>query len=243
VRDARQAETLQPASTEQALFLSDILPTGYVAAENCAIKADDVIAIWGCGPVGQFAIRSAFMLGAGRVIAIDRFPERLALARKAKAETIDYGAVDDVVEVLNEMTGGIGPDACIDAVGMEAHGRTLDALYDRTKQMARLQSDRPTVLRQAIRACRKGGIVSIPGMYGGFIDGMPMGTAFAKGLTLKMGQTHVHRYMRPLLEKIENGQIDPSVVITHRFALDDAPQAYKMFRDKQDQCIKVVLRP
>jgi threonine dehydrogenase-like Zn-dependent dehydrogenase len=165
------------------------------------------------------------------------------LARKAKAETIDYGAVDDVVEVLNEMTGGIGPDACIDAVGMEAHGRTLDALYDRTKQMARLQSDRPTVLRQAIRACRKGGIVSIPGMYGGFIDGMPMGTAFAKGLTLKMGQTHVHRYMRPLLEKIENGQIDPSVVITHRFALDDAPQAYKMFRDKQDQCIKVVLRP
>jgi threonine dehydrogenase-like Zn-dependent dehydrogenase len=228
---------------EQALFLSDILPTGYMAAENCDIKAGDTVAVWGCGPVGQFAIRCAFLLGASRVIAIDRFPERLALAREGKAETIDYEEEGDVVESLKEMTGGQGPDSCIDAVGLEAHGTGIGALYDRSKQMLHLQLDRPTALREIIQACRKNGSVSLAGVYIGFIDKMPMGTAFGKGLTLKMGQTHAHRYMRPLLEKIINGEIDPSVITSHRMRLDQAPEAYEMFSNKEDNCIKVVLRP
>ena len=228
---------------EQALFLSDILPTGYMAAENCDIKAGDTVAVWGCGPVGQFAIRSAFLLGAARVIAIDRFPERLHLARRANAETIDYEEEHEVVARLKEMTGGQGPDSCIDAVGLEAHGTGIGYLYDRSKQMLRLQMDRPTALREIIQACRKNGTVSLAGVYIGLIDKMPLGVAFGKGLTFKMGQTHAHRYMRPLLEKISGGQIDPSVVITHRMRLDEAPEGYRIFADKKDNCIKVVLRP
>ena len=228
---------------EQALFLSDILPTGYMAAENCNIQSGDVVAVWGCGPVGQFAIRSAYMLGAERVIAIDRFPERLHMAESmGKSEVINYEDLD-AVEELKERTGGRGPDACIDAVGMEAHGTGVSALYDRAKQAVRLETDRPTALREAINACRKGGTLSIPGVYGGYIDKVPLGAAFAKGLTLRMGQTHVHRYMRPLLNRIQRDEIDPSFVITHRMTLDNAPRGYRMFRDKEDECIKVVLRP
>ncbi|MGI8741437.1 MAG: zinc-dependent alcohol dehydrogenase [Bryobacteraceae bacterium] len=229
-------------SDEQVLFLSDIFPTGYMAAENCDIQPGQTVAVWGCGPVGQFAIKSAYLLGARRVIAIDRFPERLEMARtKAGAETLNYQTCN-AVEELKELTGGMGPDACIDAVGMEAHGTSVDALYDRAKQAMLLETDRSHALRQAIQACRKGGIVSIPGVYGGFLDKFPLGAAFAKGLTFRMGQTHVHRYMRPLLERIERGEIDPSFVITHRISLDQVPQAYRTFRDKQDNCIKVVIR-
>jgi threonine dehydrogenase-like Zn-dependent dehydrogenase len=228
---------------EQALFLSDILPTGYMAAENCDIKPGDTVAVWGCGPVGQFAIRSAFLLGASRVVAIDRFAERLDLARKAGAEIIDYEEERDVVECLKEITGGQGPDSCIDAVGLEAHGTGIGYLYDRSKQMLRLQMDRPTALREIIQACRKNGTVSLAGVYIGLIDKMPLGMAFGKGLTFKMGQTHAHKYMRPLLEKIANGQIDPSVVITHRLRLDQAPEGYRIFANKEDNCIKVVMRP
>ena len=228
---------------EQVLFLSDIFPTGYMAAENCDIKPGDIIAVWGCGPVGQFAIKSAYMLGAERVIAIDRFPERLAMARdKAGAEIINYDDAD-VIDTLKEMTGGRGPDACIDAVGMEAHGTRIDAIEDKAKQLVRLGTDRPNVLRDAIQACRKGGTISVPGVYGGFLDKFPFGAAFAKGLTFKMGQTHVHRYLRPLLDRVEQGEIDPSFVITHRLPLDDAPHGYKIFREKDDRCIKVVLTP
>jgi threonine dehydrogenase-like Zn-dependent dehydrogenase len=230
-------------SDEQVLFLSDIFPTGYMAAENCNIRPGDTVAVWGCGPVGQFSIRSAFLLGAERVIAIDRFPERLALAASANAETIDYGQTDDVLEELRVRTGGQGPDACIDAVGLEAHGTTLDAWYDLAKTSTYLATDRPHALRQAIAACRKGGTVSIPGVYGGWLDKFPLGSAFAKGLTLKMGQTHMHRYLGPLLERIERGEIDPSFIITHRVGLDDAPAMYRTFREKQDHCIKVVMKP
>jgi threonine dehydrogenase-like Zn-dependent dehydrogenase len=214
-----------------------------MAAENCQIKAGDVVAIWGCGPVGQFAIRSAFLLGAEKVIAIDRFPERLILARQANADVLNYSEVDDVADELKWMTGGRGPDACIDAVGMEAHGHFVPALYGRAKQAVMLSFDRPVVLRQAIQACRKGGVVSIPGVYGGFLDKLPFGAAMNKGLTLRMGQTHMMKYMRPLLERVQNGEIDPSFVITHRLGLEDAPHAYEAFRDKQQQCIKVVLDP
>ena len=228
---------------EQALFLSDIFPTGYMAAENCNIQSGDVVAVWGCGPVGQFAIKSAYMLGAERVIAIDRFPERLHMAESyGKAETLNYADLD-VFDELKERTGGRGPDACIDAVGMEAHGTSMSAMYDRAKQAVWLETDRPTALREALQSCRKGGTVSIPGVYGGFIDKVPLGAAFAKGLTIRMGQTHVHRYMRPLLNRIERGEIDPSFIITHRMALDDAARGYQMFRDKDDECVKVVLRP
>jgi len=227
---------------EQALFLSDIFPTGYMAAENCNIQPGDVVAVWGCGPVGQFAIRSAYMLGAGRVIAIDSYPARLDMARRGKAETLNYED-GDVVEKLNEMTGGRGPDACIDAVGMEAHGKTLDAIYDRAKQAARLETDRPHALRQAIRACRKGGTISIAGVYAGLVDKFPIGMAFAKGLTFKMGQTHVQRYMKMLLERIQSGQIDPSFVITHRMRIDDAADGYRAFRYQPEECLKVVLNP
>ncbi|MEG4585739.1 zinc-dependent alcohol dehydrogenase [Microcoleus sp. MOSTC5] len=229
-------------SDEQVLFLTDIFPTGYMAAENCDIQPGDTVAVWGCGPVGQFAIRSAFMLGADRVIAIDRIPERLQMAAAAKAEIINYEEMD-AGEAVTEMTGGRGPDSCIDAVGMEAHGTGLDALYDKAKQAVRLESDRPTALRQVILACRKGGTVSIPGVYGGFVDKVPLGAAFNKGLTMKMGQTHVHRYLRPLLDRVQKGEIDPSFVITHRMKLDEAPHAYEIFKQKKDNCIKVVLKP
>ena len=228
---------------EQVLFLSDIFPTGYMAAENCGIRPDDTIAVWGCGPVGQFAIRSAFMLGAGRVIAIDRFPERLEMAHlHGGAETINY-AETDVLEELREKTGGRGPDACIDAVGMEAHSFGVMGTYDKFKQKLKLESDRPTALREAIMSCRNGGTVSIPGVYGGLIDKLPMGAVMNRSLTLRTGQTHVQRYLRPLLERIEKGEIDPSFVITHRMPLDDAPKAFEMFDAKDDNCIKVVLKP
>jgi threonine dehydrogenase-like Zn-dependent dehydrogenase len=228
---------------EKALFLSDILPTGYMAAENCEIKAGDTIAVWGCGPVGQMAIMSAWLLGASRVIAIDQVPERLQMAREqGQTEIVDLTR-EDVFDRLKTMTGGLGPDACIDAVGLEAHGATLDAYIDKVKAAAFLATDRPNALRQAIHACRKGGIVSIPGVYGGFLDKVPLGAAFQKGLTMKMGQTHVMRYMKPLLDRIERGEIDPSFVVTHRLPLDQAATAYRVFRDKQDRCIKVVLKP
>jgi threonine dehydrogenase-like Zn-dependent dehydrogenase len=228
---------------EQVLFLGDIFPTGYMAAENCDIQLGDTVAVWGCGPVGQFAIQSAWMLGAGRVIAIDRVPERLLLAQTwGRAETLDYEQVD-VLDTLRDMTGGRGPDACIDAVGMEAHGTTFDAYYDKAKQTLRLESDRAHSLREAIMACRKGGHLSVPGVYGGFLDKMPMGAVVNKALTLKTGQTHVHRYLQPLLERIQEGQIDPSRLISHRLGLDDAPDAYEMFKHKHDNCIKVVLNP
>ena len=229
-------------SDEQVLFLSDIFPTGYMAAENCNIQPGDTIAVWGCGPVGQFAIQSAWMLGAGRVIAIDREPERLRMAvEKGKAETINYEQ-QDVFDTLRDMTGH-GPDACIDAVGLEAHGTKLDYYYDKAKTAAFMATDRITALRQAINACRKGGTISIPGVYGGLLDKLPFGAAFHKGLTMKMGQTHMMRYMAPLLDRVAKGEIDPSFVITHRVYLDDAPQAYRMFRDKRDDCVKVVMRP
>jgi threonine dehydrogenase-like Zn-dependent dehydrogenase len=227
---------------EKVLFLSDIFPTGYMAAENCDIKEGDTIAVWGCGPVGLFAIKSAFLLGAGRVVAIDRFPERLGLAAECGAITIDYSGAD-VYDELTALTGGIGPDACIDAVGLEAHGTSIGAIYDKLKTTIYLATDRTAALREAILCCRKGGTVSVPGVYGGLLDKFPFGAAFDKGLTLKMGQTHVHKYLRPLLERIQNGEIDPSFVITHRMRLEDAPEAYKIFRDKQDDCIKVVLKP
>jgi threonine dehydrogenase-like Zn-dependent dehydrogenase len=228
---------------EKVLFLSDIFPTGYMAAENCDIEPGNVVAVWGCGPVGLLAMKSAYLLGAALVIAIDRFPDRLRLAaEQCKAEVLNFNDVN-IFERLNDLTGGRGPDACIDAVGMEAHSHTLGGLYDYVKAASGLATDRPNVLRQAIQACRKGGTVSIPGVYGGFLDKIPFGAAFAKGLTFKMGQTHTHRYMQPLLERIRGGEIDPSFVITHRMKLDEAPQAYQMFRDKQDHCVKVVLKP
>ena len=218
---------------EKVLFLSDIFPTGYMAAENCNIQAGDTIAVWGCGPVGQFAIRSAYLLGAGRVIALDDVIGRLEMARRGGAEALNVAHID-VVEKLKELTGGRGPDGCIDAVGMEAHGWGADAIYDR---------DRPHALRQAIQACRPGGAVSIAGVYAGLMDKFPIGAAFAKGLTLKMGQTHVPRYIRPLLERIRKGEIDPGFVITDRFPLGEAPEAYRQFRYERDRCIKVVMQP
>lgn len=230
-------------SAEKALFLTDILPTGYQAAKNCNLQSGDVVAVWGCGPVGQFAIQSAYMLGAQRVIAIDRVPERLELARRHSAAiALNYENVD-VADALRDITGGRGPDACIDAVGLEAHGLGLPGWYDSAKHKLWLESDRPTALRQAINACRKGGTVSIPGVYGGFIDKFPIGAAFAKGLTLRMGQTHVQKYAGTLLTQILAGEIDSSFVITHRLPLEDAPWAYQMFNDKEDACIKVVLKP
>lgn len=222
---------------EQVLFLSDIFPTGYMAAEACNIKPGQVVAVWGCGPVGQFAIRSAYILGAEKVIAIDRIPERMRMAEEGGAVVVSSD--EHVHDILLDMTGGRGPDACIDAVGMEAHG----SAYDVIKQTIRLETDRPYVLRQAMRVCRKGGTLSIPGVYGGFLDKIPMGAAFAKGLTFKMGQTHVHRYMKPLLELIQTRKIDPAFVVSHRVALDDAADAYDMFAKKRDNCIKVVLDP
>ena len=229
---------------EKVLFLSDIFPTGYMAAENCNIQPGDTVAVWGCGPVGQFAIASAKLLGAERIIGIDRFPERLRMAaEKAGATaTINYEN-EDVYETLMEMTGSLGPDSCIDAVGMEAHAPGLLGAYDRIKQSVMMESDRPYAFRQAILACRKGGTVSVPGVYGGFDDKIPLGAFMNKGLTLKTGQTHVQRYWASLLERIENGEIDPSFVITHRMSLEDAPRGYDVFLNKQEDCIKVVLSP
>jgi threonine dehydrogenase-like Zn-dependent dehydrogenase len=228
---------------EQVLFLSDIFPTGYMAAENCQIQRGDIIAVWGCGPVGQFAIKSAYLLGAERVIAIDRFPARLRMAREqGGAEVINYEEVD-VYDVLQEMTGGRGPDACIDAVGMEAHVPGVVGAYDRVKQTMMLETDRPHALREAIMACRNGGTVSVVGVYGGFIDKFPFGSVMNRSLTIKTGQAHVQRYMRPLLERIQKGEIDPSFVITHRMRLEDAPKGYEIFKHKEDDCIKVVLKP
>lgn len=230
-------------SDEQVLFLSDIFPTGYMAAENCDIHRGDTIAVWGCGPVGQFAIKSAFLLGAERVIAIDRYPGRLRLAQTASgAEVLNYEEVD-VLEELASMTGGRGPDACIDAVGMEAHLPGPVGAYDRIKQALRMQTDRPSVLRQAIMACRNGGVLSIPGVYGGFVDKIPLGSVMNRAITIKSGQTHVQRYLKPLLERIQNGDIDPSFIVTHRLRLDQAAEGYRTFRDHQNECIKVVLKP
>jgi threonine dehydrogenase-like Zn-dependent dehydrogenase len=226
---------------EQVLLLSDIFPTGYMGAENCDIRLGDTIAVWGCGPVGQFAIKSAYLLGAERVIAIDRFPYRLRMAREqGGAETLNYEEVD-VHDALKEMTGGRGPDACIDAVGMEAHG--MEYAYDRMKQTLMLETDRPVALRQAIMACRNGGTVSVVGVYGGLIDKFPFGAIMNRSLTIKAGQAHVQRYLRPLLERIQKGEIDPTFVITHRMRLEDAPQGYDIFLNKQDECVKVVLTP
>jgi len=229
---------------EKVLCLSDIFPTGYMGAEMCGIKQGDTIAVWGCGPVGQFAIASAKLLGAERIIAIDRIPERLkmAITQAGATDAIDYEELD-VYDMLMELTAGMGPDACIDAVGTEAHIPGLLYGYDRAKQALMLESDRPFALRQAIRCCRNGGTVSVIGVYGGFIDKFPMGSLMNRSLTLRAGQCHVHRYMKPLLKRIEDGQIDPSFVITHRMGLDDAPDGYDMFNDKDDGCIKVVLKP
>jgi threonine dehydrogenase-like Zn-dependent dehydrogenase len=227
---------------EQVLLLTDIFPTGYMAAENCGISGGETIAVWGCGPVGQFAVRSAFLLGAERVIAIDAVAERLQMAADGGAETLD-SLHDDVFERLKDMTGGLGPDACIDAVGMEAHGAHIDYWYDKAKTMTLMATDRASALRQAINSCRKGGVVSIPGVYGGFIDKVPIGAAFNKGLQLRMGQTHVHKYLPRLMQHIEKGDIDPSFVVTHTVSLETAPEMYQTFRDKKDGCIKVVMKP
>lgn len=231
---------------EQVLFLSDIFPTGYMAAENCNIQGGDTVAVWGCGPVGQFAIKSAYLLGAEKVIAIDKVPERLRMAHdEGGAEVLDYNEVDSVLDELKEMTGGRGPDACIDAVGMEAngHAHALQYGYDRIKQAFMSETDRPIALREAMLACRNGGTLSVPGVYGGFLDKVPFGAVMNRSITIKTGQTHVHRYMRPLLERVQKGEIDPSFVITHRLSLEEAPEGYKTFVNKEDECIKIVLKP
>jgi threonine dehydrogenase-like Zn-dependent dehydrogenase len=229
---------------EKVLFLSDIFPTGWMAAENAEIEPGDTVAIWGCGPVGQMTIQSAWMMGAGRVIAIDRVPERLAMARTAgRAETIDFDDVD-VYDTLMEITGGRGPDRCIDAVGAEAHSTgSLDALYDKAKTILMQETDRAHVLREAIMCCRPGGTLSVPGVYMGFIDKFPIGAVMNKGLTIRSGQTHMQRYMDPLLARVESGEVDLSFVITHTVPIDQGPDMYRKFRDKEDGCIKVVLKP
>ena len=229
---------------EKVLFLSDIFPTGYMAAENAQIQEGDTVAVWGCGPVGMFTIASAFMLGAARVIAIDRFPERLAMAHGAGAITLKYDQDGvKVLTALKDLTAGIGPDCCIDAVGLESHTTELQGLYDSVKTALMLETDRPAVLRQAIQAVRKGGTVSVPGVYGGLLDKIPFGAAFGKGITMKMGQTNMHKYMKPLLERIEKGQIDPSSIISHRITLEEAPKMYEVWRDKKDHVTKIVIDP
>jgi threonine dehydrogenase-like Zn-dependent dehydrogenase len=228
---------------DQVLFLSDILPTGYMGAEMCGIEPGDTVAVWGCGPVGQFAICSAYLLGAEKVIAIDRFEYRLKMAReKAGAVTINYEEVDSVQDVLKDLTGGRGPDHCIDAVGAEGHSHGAFFLHDRMKQMLRVQSDRPIALREAILSCANGGTVSVVGVYAGLIDKFPMNAVMNRALTIKTGQCHVHRYMKPLLEHIQNGDIDPTYIITHHLPLDEAAHGYKIFNDKQENCEKVVLK-
>ena len=225
---------------EQALFTTDIFPTGYMAAENADIPEGGTVAIWGAGPVGLFSLKCAKHLGAGTVIVIDRIPERLDLAREHGAEVINFENEKDVVEHINSLTNGHGPDSCIDAVGLEADATGAQGAYDKVKQTLKLQTDRPGVLREVIEAARPGGTVSLPGVYAGAVDKFPIGVAFGKGLTIRMGQTHVHRYVRKLFEIIQSGEIDPTFLITHRLTLDDASEAYKMFRDKTNQCIKVV---
>jgi threonine dehydrogenase-like Zn-dependent dehydrogenase len=229
---------------ESVLFLSDILPTGYMGAEFCEITGGEVIAIWGAGPVGQFAAASAKLLGAERVILIDRFDYRMRIAEEnLDVETLDYEEVDSVPEALKELTGGRGPDACIDAVGMEAHHHGALYAYDRVKQALRQETERPFALREAIMSCRNGGIVSVIGVYGGLMDKFPIGAVMNRGLTIKSGQCHVQRYMRPLLERIQQGEIDPSFIITHRLPLSEAPRGYELFKHKRDDCLKVVLKP
>jgi threonine dehydrogenase-like Zn-dependent dehydrogenase len=230
---------------ESVLFLSDIFPTGWMGADMCDIKGGDIVAVWGAGPVGQFAIASAFLLGAERVIAIDQYEYRLEMAReKCGAETINFQDDGDVVEILKDMTGGRGPDACIEAVGLEAdHHHGLVHMYDRVKQAARMETERPHALREAIMACRSGGVVSVVGAFGGFMDKFPIGTVLNRSLTIKAGQCHVHKYLRPLLDRIENGAIDPAFVITHKLPLDSASDGYETFKHKQDDCMKVVLTP
>ncbi|WP_312442063.1 zinc-dependent alcohol dehydrogenase [Stutzerimonas kunmingensis] len=228
---------------EQVLFLGDILPTGWQAAAQCDIQPTDTVAVWGAGPVGQFAVRSAVMMGAEQVICIDNVPERLSMARAGGAITINFDE-ESVLERLKELTRGKGPEKCIDSVGMEAHAaRSIDSMYDRAKQALMLESDRPHVLREMIYVCRPAGIISIPGVYGGMIDKIPFGAAMNKGLTFRMGQTHVNRWTDDLLRRIQEGEIDPSFVITHSVSLEQGPEMYKTFRDKHDGCIKVVLKP
>ena len=242
--DATHIKVPKDIPDEQVLFLGDIFPTGWQAAVQCDIEPTDTVAIWGCGPVGQMAIRSAILLGANQVVAIDHLPERLSMAEAGGATTINF-MEESVIERLNELTDGKGPEKCIDAMGMEAH-ITLsqpDTVIDRAKQMLMLESDRPHVLREMIYVCRPGGVISIPGVYGGFDDKIPMGQLMNKGLTVRTGQTHVNRWTEDLLHRIEDGQIDPSFVITHTVELDRGPEMYKVFRDKQDSCIKVVLKP
>ncbi len=241
--DAGPIKVPEGLSDEQVLFLSDIFPTGYMAADFCNIQRDDTIAVWGCGPVGQFAIRSAYLLGAERVIAIDTVPERLAMAAQTGAETIDFKQTD-VYDRIQELTGGRGADACIDAVGTEADATaSFDSIVDRVKVATFMGTDRPHVLRQAIHCCRNFGTVSIVGVYGGLLDKVPMGSAINRGLTFRMAQTPVQHYLPLLLERIQKGEIDPSFVITHRVSLEEGPEMYKTFRDKKDGCIKVVLKP
>jgi threonine dehydrogenase-like Zn-dependent dehydrogenase len=228
---------------EQVLFLTDILPTGYMGAEMCGIKPGDTVAVWGCGPVGQFAIASAYLLGAEKVIAIDRFDYRLKMAReKAGAITINYSEVDSVPDVLKDLTAGRGPDHCIDAVGVEGHSHGVQYVRDRAMQALRIQTDRPIALREAIMSCRSGGTISVIGVYTGLIDKFPMNAVMNRSLTIKTGQTHVHRYMKPLLERIQRGELDPTFVITHRMPLADAAHGYKIFNDKLDNCEKIVLK-
>jgi len=241
--DANLYKVPEGLSDEQVLFLTDVLPTGYMAAVNCNIEGGDVVAVFGCGPVGLFTIKSALLLGAGRVIAIDRFPERLALARKMGAETINYEE-EEVFERLKELTGNNGPDSVVDAVGLEAHGTGVGGFADAVKQTTRvLETERPHAFRAAIMACRKGGTVSVPGVYGGLGDKIPLGAFMNKGLTMKTGQTHVHRYLDILTDHIVRGDIDPTMIITHRLGLDDAPHAYDIFKHKHEGCIKCVLDP
>lgn len=228
---------------EKILPISDAVPTGYMGVDMCDIKPGDTVAVWGAGPVGQFAMQSAYLLGAEKVIAIDRIPERLHMARqRSHAETIHYEEVD-AGEALKEMTGGRGPDACIDAVGLEAHGMGLEGFYDTVKQTVRLETDRPPVLRQMMVACRKGGTLSVMGVYSGFIDKVPMGAAFNKGLTIKMGQMHGQRYIPMLIEKVANGELDPSFVFSHALSLDESKRGYELFKHKHEQCTKVIFKP
>jgi threonine dehydrogenase-like Zn-dependent dehydrogenase len=242
--DATQIKVPRSLTDEQALFLGDILPTGWQAAVQCDIQPTDTVAIWGCGPVGQMTVRSAVLLGARQVVAIDCLPERLSMAEAGGATTINFEK-ERVVERLNELTQGKGPEKCVDAIGLESHVSLWqpDTLLDRAKQMMMLESDRPHVLREMIYVCRPAGVISIPGVYGGLVDKVPMGIAMNKGLTFRMGQTHVNRWTDDLLRRIEEGQIDPSFVITHTVKLEDGPEMYKVFRDKQDSCVKVVLKP
>jgi threonine dehydrogenase-like Zn-dependent dehydrogenase len=242
--DATHIKVPDSLTDEQVLFLGDIFPTGWQAAVQCDIEPTDTVAIWGCGPVGQMAIRSAVLLGAKQVVAIDMLPERLGMAEAGGAITINFKE-ESVVERLNELTDGKGPDKCIDATGMESHVSLSqpDTLLDRAKQMMMMENDRPHILREMIYVCRPAGVISIPGVYSGLVDKIPMGQAMNKGLTFRMGQTHVNRWTDDLLRRIEEGQIDPSFVITHTVSLEDGPEMYKVFRNKQDSCIKVVLKP